>query len=191
MERPDQGHTSRWFRKHEHRELLYELECGDLIEFERGCYKHWAVYAGNRMVYHRAYPEDSNNIQLFIQSQSASKGSFRYGEITLEDLLIVWADSEARINNSMDSKHEPSDCKTVLGRAKSKMKESQQKKDIYNVIFNNCEHFATYCRYGIGFSIQVENVKENVKTVGVLVVVGVLLGKALSFITDRTDRRSQ
>lgn len=29
--------------------------------------------------------------------------------------------------------------------------------ELYSVIFNNCEHFATRCRYGTGFSQQVSN----------------------------------
>ncbi|XP_013790373.1 retinoic acid receptor responder protein 3-like [Limulus polyphemus] len=187
----NEEYTSRWYREYEYERLLYELQTGDLIEFERGFYKHWAVYAGNKKVYHRAYPEDGNSFCMFIQSHSALKDVYRYGEIVLEDLQSVWADSEARINNSMDSKHKPSDWKTVLERAENKMNESQPRKDTYNVIFNNCEHFASYCRYGIGFSKQVDDIKQNVLIVGVTVLTGLVLGKALSVITDHTDRRSQ
>ena len=34
----------------------------------------------------------------------------------------------------------------------------------YSIASNNCEHFATYCKYGIGWSQQVENAPVIIQT---------------------------
>ena len=41
---------------------------------------------------------------------------------------------------------------TVIQRAESRLGERK-----YNIIFNNCEHFATWCLTGVGYSQQVKN----------------------------------
>ena len=46
----------------------------------------------------------------------------------------------------------------VIERAKSRLGESD-----YNLVFNNCEHFATWCKTGLGESLQVQTVIPAVK----------------------------
>jgi hypothetical protein len=41
-------HQSKWVEPANHVELVTILEPGDLVEFDRGTYKHWAVYVGTR-----------------------------------------------------------------------------------------------------------------------------------------------
>ncbi len=40
------GRVSDWYWRHQLGELLAQLEEGDLLEFDEGFYKHWAVYVG-------------------------------------------------------------------------------------------------------------------------------------------------
>lgn len=37
--------------------------------------------------------------------------------------------------------------------------------DKYNIFLNNCEHFATYIRYGIPFSDQIESILKIAKDI--------------------------
>ena len=40
------GKVSEWFWRDQLEELVAQLEEGDLLEFNEGYYKHWAVYVG-------------------------------------------------------------------------------------------------------------------------------------------------
>ena len=42
------GVVSRWHERHDEDELLATLKKGDLVEFDRGNYSHWAVYLGEK-----------------------------------------------------------------------------------------------------------------------------------------------
>ncbi|CAG0918731.1 unnamed protein product [Notodromas monacha] len=199
------GHRSSWFKKESKDEFTSLLQPGDLIEFDRGTYRHWAVFVGTRddvpslyldcpycggllgsvsfmrrvvwsfarvvgmsrhrcgcdrhFVVHRANPADSNFVGMLSQSRSVSKGLNGIGNVILEDLEDAWGDSEARKNNRFDSVHPdlgvPRD--EVLQRAFERFwkKGSEILQDEYNVVVNNCEHFAVWVRYGKKDSAQV------------------------------------
>ena len=102
--------------------FLALLKPGDLVEFKREAYCHWAVYIGDHTlpslntagddedflvlpcVVHRANPTDSENIQaMFSTSRSLAKGVHGIGAVVKEPLRDVWSRSEARINNGMDT----------------------------------------------------------------------------------------
>ena len=102
--------------------FLALLKPGDLVEFKRDAYCHWAVYIGEHTlpspnsagddedflvlpcVVHRANPTDSENIQnMFSTSRSLAKGVHGIGAVVKEPLRDVWSRSEARINNGLDS----------------------------------------------------------------------------------------
>ncbi|CAG0920115.1 unnamed protein product [Notodromas monacha] len=200
------GHRSSWFKKESKDEFTSLLQPGDLIEFDRGTYRHWAVFVGTRddvpslyldcpycggllgsvsfmrrvvwsfarvvgmsrhrcgcdrhFVVHRANPADSNFVGMLSQSRSVSKGLNGIGNVILEDLEDAWGDSEARKNNRFDSVHPdlsvPRD--EVLQRAFERFwkKGSEILQDEYNVVVNNCEHFAVWVRYGKKDSAQLE-----------------------------------
>jgi len=40
--------VSKWYTPDELHELVVEVHEGDLLEFDRDIYKHWAVYVGYR-----------------------------------------------------------------------------------------------------------------------------------------------
>ena len=102
--------------------FLALLKPGDLVEFKREAYCHWAVYIGEHTlpaphaagddehflvvpcVVHRANPTDSENIQsMFSTSRSLAKGVHGIGAVVKEPLRDVWSRSEARINNGLDT----------------------------------------------------------------------------------------
>lgn len=161
--------------------FLTLLRAGDLVEFEREGYQHWAVYIGEHAlaegteeedfvtvlpcVVHRANPTDNpdNLGGMFGSSRSLAKGAYGIGDVVVEPLRGVWMDSGARINNSMDSGQEPFPGQQVVERALGVVHgEDRQAYTPYNVVTNNCEHFAHWCRHGWSISCQVARKTEQV-----------------------------
>ena len=174
--------------------FLALLKPGDLVEFKREAYCHWAVYIGDHTlpslntagddedflvlpcVVHRANPTDSENIQaMFSTSRSLAKGVHGIGAVVKEPLRDVWSRSEARINNGMDTTLTPFpseigqlsteygdhlsvfNCDSaVVQRALAVAHgERVESYSAYNVLSNNCEHFASWARCGWSVSCQV------------------------------------
>ena len=105
---------------------------GDLIQFLRNGYEHWGVYVGNDRI-----------CQL-----EEHDGVTRIHEEAIGD---VQANGEPIINNFKDGEYEISPQDTIVQRARGPYNEGR-----YSIWENNCEHFATWCRYGRGISGQVE-----------------------------------
>ena len=70
----------------------------------------------------------------------------------------VWPHGEARINNSFDKEARPYEAAEVVERAVEAAGQRQQglARLPYNLLTNNCEHFATHIRNGWAFSEQVK-----------------------------------
>ncbi|XP_025091124.1 HRAS-like suppressor 3 [Pomacea canaliculata] len=117
-----------------------DMHQGDLIEIPRlhigpwSFYSHWTVYIGNKLVIHKGH------------ITNGKKGS----EVRIQSLHKFAGKGKIVKNNSLDKKMRPFHPETILTRALSKIGD-----DSYNIFTNNCEHFATWCRYGIPVSEQV------------------------------------
>ena len=219
--RPNEVHLSQWFEEKD-KSAFYRRFCrpGDLIEFDRGSYRHWAVFVGTAIdfgqvlgdevpfecsscsrpgtncrcdrfyVVHRANPGDSNALRFFSRSQSFAKGVLGIGSVILEAVDDVWGGSKARRNNQFDPSYPPIPCNRILARAFrwfQKHAEGNSQKfnssipileirirlpgagrdDEYNLITNNCEHFACWCRYG---KKESEQIKKGVLALGLTTV---------------------
>nr|KAG5696928.1 hypothetical protein BaRGS_015892 [Batillaria attramentaria] len=136
------GQASTELRKH-NEELLDELEDGDLIEFPRGVYSHWAVYVGDGYVVHLAGDEnDGINAQMnpaVIGSLSGKRNN--KATVRKDDFWDVVGDSRAEKNNSKDRRYKPRPKKEIVRNALESVG-----KVGYNLLEENCEHFATWCR---------------------------------------------
>ena len=153
-------------------------EKGDILAIQRagGVYSHYAVYIGNVQVIHYAAKNGD-----FGAEASIHKASFRefLRNDTSFEILSFSADGSApkhtRINlagaaligtyypnsgsmpefdkyiRNLKGYHIYSPEETVA-RAESRVGETK-----YNLAFNNCEHFALWCKTGIHESIQVED----------------------------------
>ncbi|CAM4778573.1 unnamed protein product [Rotaria magnacalcarata] len=108
---------------------------GDLIEFDRGAYNHWGVCIGHKELIH-------------FSGEPTDKSS---AVVRLDKITEVAAGDRCRVNNQFDNKpnFKVRRRKQIRRYAKSQLGEKG-----YNLAFNNCEHFATYCRYGRGISAQ-------------------------------------
>ena len=123
--------------------LLPSLKAGDLIEFERGKYRHWAMYYDNGYV-----------INISAEDKSKTKA-----EITLQKLVEV--------ANSVPSKR----LVRVNNKEKSAIKNNLKARPVedslreaksmvgtfvpYNFLGTNCEYYCTKWKYGIGLCDQV------------------------------------
>jgi len=129
-------------------EPIKKLKAGDVIFIDRIIYQHYGIYVGNGKVIHYA----------------ARNGDFGTDVGVRETSLEQFAgDSKCSIikfdkKNTGVKYFSP---KETVRRAQSRIGEKS-----YNLIFNNCEHFALWCKTGKSKSIQVE------KAVTVAIVLG-------------------
>jgi len=188
------GLISEWHQMGEdYSVFLSLLKPGDLIEFKRDGYCHWSVYVGehplgepsNRQeiipllpcIVHRANPTDNpeHTRGMFSASKSLRKGVYGIGDVVVEPLRDVWQRSEARINNSMDNSSTPYPSQKIVERAMSVvLGQDRQSYTPYNVVTNNCEHFACWCRSGWSVSSQVARRADQVLKLGMVAGAAIL-----------------
>ena len=83
---------------------------------------------------------------------------------------------------------DPLEAKRVKEKAEEALK-SPHDFGVYDVKTNNCEHFATYCRYGNRFSQQVMKVVQTgAAAAAVAAVAGAVVG-AVSTVATATKMR--
>lgn len=153
------GRLTDWYTREDSEALLCSLQPGDLLEFHREVYYHWAVYVGRQgqqehCVVHRANPTPEGPGKL--RSASASLGSEgQGGRVVLSPLSTVWGDSTVRINNSRDNLLPPCTSDQVVIRALGAVRTEEDPGQGYNVVTNNCEHFVSWARNDLASSSQV------------------------------------
>lgn len=134
---------------------IRDLEEGDLIEFYRamGTFSHWAVYVGHGQVIHLS-PNPDDDTGKFNLADIKSATSVR-----MDNVKTVAGDSKTYRNNEFDDHFRPFSKAEIVRRAKKRLGRHE-----YDLLKNNCEHFATWCRYGKAMSKQVEAM--GTKTIG-------------------------
>lgn len=134
-------------------EVVEQATPGDLIEFRRTGYSHWAVYIGDGWVVNYGRKEPSPEL------------------VQRERLLDVSGRDKCRINNLCQAASSINlsslDSSEIVRRASARIGERSP----YNLVNHNCEVFATECRYGEGFTCQPT---EAIITAGHLVGGGAL-----------------
>uniref|UniRef100_T1IPG1 LRAT domain-containing protein n=1 Tax=Strigamia maritima TaxID=126957 RepID=T1IPG1_STRMM len=161
--------VSRCYRRHELHLLYRQLQLGDLLEFKRRGFSHWAVYVGiaeyegieQHCVIHRSLPAESDVhslLSLVCLSSSPSKRKKKgddFGSIQIDSIEVAFGILDENdvvvINNQLDEKWRPFPVEEIVERAKFLMYMAEP----YNFATNNCEHFANRCRYGRNFSRQI------------------------------------
>uniref|UniRef100_A0A3Q1J453 LRAT domain-containing protein n=1 Tax=Anabas testudineus TaxID=64144 RepID=A0A3Q1J453_ANATE len=134
-------------------------EFGDIISFERSCpctdmtYKHFAIYVGDTKLDGKKAGQDifQRSVDLLITDLLHYIRKLYCIFEKLEDEHK----SRSKINierkdNYFDSVLKPGTKEEIIKR----IKEKKGKCGVYNPINNNCEHVATYIRYGERFSLQ-------------------------------------
>ena len=121
-----------------------EPRMGDIVCANRGAYRHFGIYVGENQVVH--FSADSGR-ELDPETAIVRQTSL---EEFLEGAPL---ELQKPLNRKCFS------IKSTVRRAKSQV---GKMKGQYNIAWNNCEHFAMWCKYGIKKSKQVKNVSRNV-----------------------------
>ena len=100
-------------------------------------------------LYHKG--SSSGSISSSSGSINGIIGSSAPNTEVKKDKLKAVAGDRWKINNLWDSTRRPRDAKVIVEEA-LKLVGTKPK---YNLLSNNCEHFATELRYGVGKSEQV------------------------------------
>ena len=128
---------------------------GDVLSVNRGIYKHYGVYVGNDTVVHFSGGEGFELSTKRACIRKTSLENFRKND----EIQI-----ETRCCESYSRKETVMRALGAVGTEKGK----------YALPWNNCEHFANWCRYGEKRSSQVEQFVSKVGGLGLLAA-GVLL----------------
>lgn len=128
---------------------------GDVLSVNRGIYKHYGVYVGNDTVVHFSGGEGFELSAKRTCIRKISLENFRKND----EIQI-----ETRCCESYSRKETVMRALGAVGTEKGK----------YALPWNNCEHFANWCRYGEKRSSQVEQFVSKVGGLGLLAA-GVLL----------------
>uniref|UniRef100_A0A3B4BSI5 LRAT domain-containing protein n=1 Tax=Pygocentrus nattereri TaxID=42514 RepID=A0A3B4BSI5_PYGNA len=116
---------------------------GDLIEFSYPIgFSHWGVYEGDGFRVHvlqRVFPS-SGNILL------------GHTKVQREHITQVPVPKGAHIKISNNCHHSPASTATDMRRRMYGLLDEVLE---YNLLMHNCEHFATFVRYGVAMCNQV------------------------------------
>uniref|UniRef100_A0A671VGI3 LRAT domain-containing protein n=1 Tax=Sparus aurata TaxID=8175 RepID=A0A671VGI3_SPAAU len=129
---------------------VVKYQFGDIIEFPRkiGTYSHYAVYVG---------PESGVNVSQGDNGIFHRTGTSLCKRYTCEfgKLNKTRGKSNDKKRNYLDNDKEyPAENRTPV-KIRERIEEKNEECRKYKVFTNNCEHLATYVRYGIGRSLQV------------------------------------
>ncbi|XP_076472373.1 phospholipase A and acyltransferase 3-like [Babylonia areolata] len=166
--------------------LLSVLEPGDLIEFPRGMYSHWAVYIGNEEVVHLSGDENDGINAGMEASHFLTISGQRFGKalVKVENFWEVVEGTKAMKNNAKDKKYNPLPKAEIVKNALARIGRVG-----YNVLFDNCEHFATWCRYGLNKSEQVDTFLTGLSVLGAIgATAGILYGLSRSGQKEKGEK---
>uniref|UniRef100_A0A8R1XVH8 LRAT domain-containing protein n=1 Tax=Onchocerca volvulus TaxID=6282 RepID=A0A8R1XVH8_ONCVO len=184
--------------------LCSHLEIGDLIEFrrvvgsiKRRIYTHWGVFIGfhdkKAYVAHTGtdFGDFGNNlISGSVESLAAIRTKMSCSnqiQIRRDELITIANGDSCRINNSLDKGKRPFPPVIVVDRALRMLGKTN-----YNLLLNNCEHFAKYCRYGLKESNQATAAKIIIISSATYCITGSLAASAvvgtLTYMFSRLGR---
>lgn len=143
---------------------------GDLIRVQRKLgYYHFGIYIGHgKIVHFSADKDDSIFDNTHIRIQLGKLEDFLRGDILEVNLPF----------NALYSRGQ------VCRRAKKMVGSKELEGKVYDLLGNNCEHFANYCYYG--YSISDQSVAANKGAVGVFSRLGVSIFNGI--IKRRNER---
>ncbi|XP_057316556.1 phospholipase A and acyltransferase 3-like [Hydractinia symbiolongicarpus] len=157
------------------------LKAGDMLRFERSeqAYTHWGIYDGQGYVIHVTGDAANDMFWEFLQTFQAATHAIN-AFVKREELSFVAAGSKFYVDNYMDTERTPYVQGTIVERAISRVGKAW----VYNLLQNNCEHFATNMRYGRPISRQAARGTELIQASGAGFGAGAAI-VAASFIASR------
>lgn len=138
------------------------LERGDLLEVPRTLFTHFGIYLGENRVAH-LIPDvlpllttDGRQLQEMVTNARLLLGVLSKRASIRVDSVEDFAYGAAILLNAMDRAVVPS---PLAGEEVARRAERLVGPVSYSLLWNNCEHFVTYCRYGSARSLQTEKVR--------------------------------
>ena len=127
----------------------YGLQVGDLVEFDRIVYEHWAVYVGDsKIVHYKKVNEEGEIVHEDIDSY-------------MNKCFVLFQRAKKKKMNRIVHESTIFSGKQVAERALNKVGMKG-----CNLLFKNCEHFAKWCKYDVPICEQVENKNGEVTCFG-------------------------
>ncbi|XP_047431386.1 lecithin retinol acyltransferase a [Mugil cephalus] len=144
------------------------LRRGDLLEVPRTIFTHYGIYLGDNKVAHLipdilpVFTSDNKLISTVITNKRLIIGCVYKSATVRVDTLEDFAYGSSILVNRMDktAKALPFSNETVAKRAEQLIGAFP-----YSLLWSNCEHFVTYCRYGCATSRQTEKFCEFLKSI--------------------------
>ncbi|XP_066042188.1 lecithin retinol acyltransferase [Chamaea fasciata] len=149
----------------------YDTSCfkrGDLLEVPRTLFIHFGIYLGENRVAHLmpdilpSITADRQQIQEVVTNKRLILGVIARTASVRVDTVEDFAYGGSILVNHMDRLFEGQ----VLGSEEAARRaEKLVGATAYSLLWNNCEHFVTYCRYGAPVSFQTDKFCETVKMI--------------------------
>ncbi|KAF7659576.1 hypothetical protein LDENG_00296450 [Lucifuga dentata] len=144
------------------------LRRGDLLEVPRTLFTHFGIYLGDNKVAHLipdilpVFTNDTKRISSVITNKRLVLGCMYRCAAVRVDTLEDFAYGSSILVNHMDEiiKAQAFPNEHVAERAERLIGAIP-----YSLLWNNCEHFVTYCRYGSAASQQTEKFCECLKLI--------------------------
>jgi hypothetical protein len=139
--------------------IARKVKRGDVVGVPRMLYEHYGIYIGDNKVIEYTLAENRLKIEIrktHIKHFLGNSTTFFILDCEFEKPLksapIIYRDEMKR--RKVFSPEE------TVKRAESRLGEVQ-----YNLISNNCEHFAIWCKTGLSISYQVEEYLKYVNRI--------------------------
>ncbi|XP_041084575.1 lecithin retinol acyltransferase-like [Polyodon spathula] len=147
---------------------LTSFKRGDLLEVPRTLFTHFGIYLGDNKVAHLipdilpVLTKNSNRIQQMVTNDRLLMGVISKIASVRVDTVEDFAYGAAILTNRMDKvcSKPPLNNEEVARRAEKCIGSID-----YSLLWNNCEHFVMYCRYGTAESFQTIQFCEAVRTI--------------------------
>ncbi|XP_036072651.1 lecithin retinol acyltransferase-like [Oryzias melastigma] len=136
---------------------------GDLLEVPRTLFTHFGIYLGENRVAHLipdvlpALTADARQIQEMVTNTRLLLGVLSKRASVRVDSVEDFAYGARILLNAMDGavRRGPLPAEEVARRAERLLGGVR-----YSLLWNNCEHYVTFCRYGSAQSLQTDQVSR-------------------------------
>ncbi|NXC22195.1 LRAT acyltransferase, partial [Corythaeola cristata] len=149
----------------------YDTSCfkrGDLLEVPRTLFIHFGIYLGENRVAHLmpdilpAITDDRRQIEQVVTNKRLILGVITKTASIRVDTVEDFAYGGSILVNHMDRLFED---QVLSSEEAARRAEKLVGATAYSLLWNNCEHFVTYCRYGAPVSFQTDKFCETVKMI--------------------------
>ncbi|XP_064508371.1 lecithin retinol acyltransferase [Pseudopipra pipra] len=149
----------------------YDTSCfkrGDLLEVPRTLFIHFGIYLGENRVAHLmpdilpSFTDDLRQIQQVVTNKRLILGVIARTASVRVDTVENFAYGGSILVNHMDRLFED---QVLSSEEAARRAEKLMGTTAYSLLWNNCEHFVTYCRYGAPVSFQTDKFCETVKMI--------------------------